>query len=172
MTRRIILAVFEDEADLVKAADAAKAGGWQIMDIFSPYPLHQTAHLLNLGRSRLAKAAFVFGALGAAFALWFQFWVSAWDWPINVGGRPWNSLPAFVPVTFEMMVLCAGLGVVLSWLVVSRLYPGKTPQLASHSVTDHCFVLQVQSGPEADANAIRQLFAECHASDVEESEVE
>ena len=54
MTRRIILAVFEDEADLVKAADAAKAGGWQIMDIFSPYPLHQTAHLLNLGRSRLA----------------------------------------------------------------------------------------------------------------------
>ena len=54
--------------------------------------------------------AFCVGVLGSALALWFQFWTTAWDWPLNVGGQPWNSLPAFVPVTFEIMVLFAGLG--------------------------------------------------------------
>jgi hypothetical protein len=96
--------------------------------------------------------------------------VSAQDWPLNVGGRPWNSWPAFVPVAFEMMVLCAGLGVVLTWLVVCRLYPGKTSILAAPKVTDDAFVLEVR-GPalNADADAIRRLFRECHVSGLQES---
>jgi hypothetical protein len=126
---------------------------------------------LGLKRSRLPRAAFVCGMLGLAVAFWFQFWVSAFDWPLNVGGRPWNSLPAFVPVAFEMMVLFAGLGVVLTWLLVSRLYPGRTAVLPSSRVTDDSFVLEVQDPrPEADAASLRQLFRECHARGFEERE--
>jgi hypothetical protein len=169
MMWRTIQGVFEREDDLVRAAEAVSREGWRIADIYSPYPLHATARLLGLRRSRLPRAAFVFGALGVGLALWFQFWVSAFDWPLNVGGRPWNSLPAFVPVTFEMMVLCAGLGVVLTWLIVSGLYPGKKAKLASHKVTDNCFVLEVRA-PESEAGDICRLFRECHASDLREME--
>jgi hypothetical protein len=171
MTPRTIQGVFEREKDLVRAGETAKGLGWRILDIYTPYPVHETARLLGLPRSRLPRAGFVCGALGIALAFWFQFWVSAFDWPLNVGGRPWNSLPAFVPVAFEMMVLCAGLGVVFTWLCVCRLYPGKKAELASPKVTDNCFVLKVQgTGPEADPAVIHRLFRECHASGVDETE--
>ena len=171
MTRRTIQGVFDREDDLIRAAETANREGWRIVDIYTPYPMHETARLLGLSRSRLPRAAFVFGLFGVGLALWFQFWVSAFDWPLNVGGRPWNSLPAFVPVAFEMMVLFAGLGVVLTWLLVCRLYPGKKAQLASPKVTDNCFVLEIQGpGPEADPEVIRRLFRECHASDLQETE--
>jgi Protein of unknown function (DUF3341) len=171
MTRPTIQGVFEREDDLIRAAETAKREGWRIVDIYTPYPMHETARLLGLSRSRLPRAAFVFGLLGVGLALWFQFWVSAFDWPLNVGGRPWNSLPAFVPVTFEMMVLFAGLGVVLTWLLVCRLYPGKKAKLASPRVTDNCFVLEIQGpGPEADPEVMRRLFRECHAGGWQETE--
>jgi hypothetical protein len=170
MTHRTIQAVFDREDDLIRAAETAHREGWPIVDIYSPYPMHETARFLGLRRSRLPRAAFVFGLLGVGLAFWFQFWVSAFDWPLNVGGRPWNSLPAFVPVAFEMMVLFAGLGVVLTWLLVSRLYPGKNAVLASPKVTDNNFVLEIQPGPEADSEVIRRSLRECHASALQEME--
>ena len=70
-----------------------------------------------------------------------------------------------------MMVLCAGLGVVLTFLVVCRLYPGKTAALPSPKVTDDAFVLEVrESSLQADAEVIRRLFRECHASGLQERE--
>jgi hypothetical protein len=169
MTQHTIHALFDSEADLVRAAETAQHEGWRIIDVYSPYPLHATARLLGLARSRLPRAAFVIGAVGVALALWFQFWVSAWDWPLNVGGRPWNSLPAFVPVTFEMMVLCAGVGTVLLWLMVCRLYPGKAARMPSRKVTDASFALAIQ-GSGQNADVIRRLLLDCQASDIKESE--
>jgi hypothetical protein len=171
MTGRTIQGVFEHEEDLLRAAVSAKQAGWEIVDIYTPYAVHETFRVLGLARSRLPRAAFVFGLLGVGVALWFQFWVSARDWPLNVGGRPWNSWPAFVPVAFEMMVLCAGIGVVLTWLVVCRLYPGKTAALPSAKVTDDAFVLEVREpSSQADAEAVRRLFRECRASGWQERE--
>ena len=171
MTRRIIQGVFEREEDLLRAAEAVNLQGWPIVDIYTPYPMHGVDGVLGLKRSRLPRAAFVFGMLGLGVALWFQFWVSAFDWPLNVGGRPWNSLPAFVPVAFEMMVLFGGLGVVLAWLLVCRLYPGKMAVLPSLKVTDDRFVLEVREpGPEADPEVIRRVLRECNASSLQESE--
>lgn len=167
MNPRTFFGIFEREEDLLRAADVARHEGWPIVDIYSPYPVHGTARVMGLSRSRLPRVAFVLGLLGLAFAFWFQFWTSALDWPLNVGGRPLNSLPAFVPVAFEMMVLCAGLGVFFAWLVVCRLFPGKKPTLPSPKVTDDQFVLQV-SGRAIDPETIRRLFRECNASEVEE----
>jgi hypothetical protein len=170
MTQKL-QAVFEHEEDLVRAAEAAMSEGWRIVDIYSPYPVHAAPRLLGLPRSRLPRAAFIFGSLGVGLAFWFQFWVSAFDWPLNVGGRPWNSLPAFVPVAFEMMVLFAGLGVVIAWLLVCRLYPGKSAALTSPRATDDSFVLEIQGpGSQADSEVLRRLLRQCHASDLKELE--
>jgi hypothetical protein len=169
--RQVVQAVFEREEDLLRAAATANQRGWPIVDIYSPYPVHGVEEVLGLQRSRLPRAAFVFGALGLGVAFWFQFWTSAFDWPLNVGGRPWNSLPAFVPVAFEMMVLLAGVGVVLTWVVVCGLYPGKKPSLPSPRVTDDRFVLEIQTtAAGAEYESIRRVLRDCSATDLHERE--
>jgi len=80
--------------------------------------------------------------------LGFEYWASASDWPVNVGGKPWNSLPAFVPITFEVMVLFAGISVVIAFFIVSRLYPGRLPATVIPGVTDDRFALVLE---ETDA---------------------
>jgi hypothetical protein len=117
----------------------------------------------------LPAACLLGGQVGFGFALWFQFWTSAQDWPINVGGRPWNSWPAFVPVAFESMVLLGGFGLVFAWLFRSRLYPGKSPRLLVQGVTDDRFVLAVRVPEGANGGeAVRQLLQECHALSLQE----
>jgi mono/diheme cytochrome c family protein len=173
---RLFVGVFEQEGDVVAAAEAAREHGLYIADVYTPYAVHALDRALGLRPSRLSGACLLFGLLGAGVALWLQFWTSAVDWPLNVGGRPWNSLPAFVPVTFELMVLCAGLGGVATFLAVSRLYPGKGARLAYPGVTDNRFVLVLKEADAAfDAGSTRRLLEHhgaVHTEEREESEVQ
>jgi hypothetical protein len=141
MSTRVLVADFTAEGDLFAALAVGRDRGWPVVDVFTPYPVHGLDRALGMRRSRLSVACFLCGLLGASLALWFQFWASSSDWPLNVGGQPWNSLPAFVPVTFETMVLFAGLGLVLAWLIRCQLYPGKVAMIPSPGVTDNRFVL-------------------------------
>jgi hypothetical protein len=166
---RFMVGSFEREEDLLQAVQAVRACGWRIRDIYSPYAVHGLDEIMGLKRSWLPRVCFVCGLSGVVLALWFQFWTSTRDWPLNVGGRPWNSLPAFVPVTFETMVLCAGLGVVLAWLIVCRLYPGKKAVPLVPHVSDDRFALVVEeSARSCDAATLRQLFEDCHATSIAE----
>lgn len=169
MSRRMILASFAQEDDLIAAVQAVRQRGWDIADVYTPYAVHGLDPVLGWRRSRLPVACFLCGAIGVALALWFQFWTTAWDWPLNVGGRPWNSLPAFVPATFEIMVLLAGCGVVFAWLFRSRLYPGKKALLPLAGLTDDRFVVVLRDpGPDAASETIKQFFHDCHAVSLEE----
>jgi hypothetical protein len=167
--RRLILASFADEEDLIAGVRAVQDRGWDIADVYAPYAVHGLEEALNWPRSRLPVACFLCGATGVGFALWFQFWTTAWNWPLNVGGRPWNSLPAFVPVTFECMVLLAGLGLVFAWLFRSGLYPGKEARLSLPGSTDDRFVLVVHGpSPKDSADAVMQVLQECGATVMDE----
>jgi hypothetical protein len=170
MSRRII-ANFEREGDLLRATHIAREHGCLISDTFAPYAVHGLDEAMGLRRSRLPVACFLSGLIGVVIALWFQYWSTAWDWPVNVGGRPWNSLPAFIPVTFEMMVLFSGLGVVLAWLIVCRLYPGKKPACLIPRVTDDRFSLVVNE-PYTGFNAreVEELLRSCNAVGVQTEE--
>jgi mono/diheme cytochrome c family protein len=171
MNRRLLLGTFEREEDLLGAAEAARRQGLRIVDVYTPYAVHGLDRALGLPPSRLSRVCLLCGALGAALALWFQFWASAESWPLNVGGRPWNSWPAFIPVVFELMVLFAGIGVVLAFLAVNRLYPGKAAAVPVAGVTDGRFTLVLEEGDAAfDAGAVRQLLADHHAVAAEERE--
>jgi len=169
MNPRIVVAGFAGENDLLQAVAAVRERGWPIVEVYTPYAVHGLDRALGLRRSRLSVACLLCGLLGAALALSFQFWATAADWPLNVGGQPWNSLPAFVPVTFEAMVLCAGLGLVLAWLVRCRLYPGKKAELLLPGLTDNRFVLVVgQSSPVIGVAEVRYLLQDIGAVSCEE----
>jgi hypothetical protein len=168
MSAKTILASFVEAEALLAAVRAVREHNWCIVDVYCPYPLHGLEEALGWRRSRLAAACFVCGALGVVLALWFQYWASAWSWPLNVGGQPWNSLPAFVPVTFECLVLFGGLGLVAAWLVRCRLYPGKTPMAPLAGVTDDRFVLVLEvPGSGDETEQVRRLLRDGRAVYVE-----
>jgi hypothetical protein len=168
---RTFVASFATEEEVLAATRAARQQGFRIVDVFTPYAVHGLDQAMGLRPSRLPWACFACGLFGVIFALGFQFWTMTRDWPMNVGGKPWNSLPAYVPITFEVMVLLSGLGVVLAFLLHCRLIPGRHAAIPLPRVTDDRFVL-VLDGAEAtlEAEAPRQLLEELHAVHVEERE--
>jgi len=169
MSRRILLGVFANGENLLGVTREARASGLKILDAYTPYAVHGLDDAMGLRPSRLPWVCFAAAVIGAALKLWFEFWTSMVDWPVNIGGKPWNSLPAFVPVTFEVMVLSAGLTTVFVFIVLSRLRPGKRPNLVVRGVTDDRFVLVLeQADATFDLATVRQLFQKYGALSVEE----
>ncbi|MBL8842665.1 MAG: DUF3341 domain-containing protein [Planctomycetes bacterium] len=161
MSRRLHLGIFTDAHALVAAARACRSRGIPIRDAYTPHPVHGLDEAMALRPSRLPIACFVGGLAGLVAALAFQYWASAQDWPIDVGGKPFHSWPAFVPVAFELMVLCAGLLTALLLLVRSRLLPGAASVAPCERVSDDRYALVVEErDARLPADAIAALLAE------------
>jgi len=120
MSRRVLVAAFDEEHALLGAVRALRAGGHPVLDVFGPHPVHGLDDALGLRPSRLPWVCLAFGLLGLAGGFLLQAWTSAVDWPLDVGGKPLLSWPAFVPVAFELTVLFAGLGSVAAFFFVQR----------------------------------------------------
>lgn len=144
-SRRVDVAVFASEDAILHAARACRQQGFDIVDARSPHPMHGFDDVAGIKRSRLPLATLIAGIAGFSLGTWLQLWTSARDWAVDVGGKPWNSMPAFLPVTFELTVLCAGLTTVAVLLVRSRLKPGRAPTLANLGTTDDRYALLVAS---------------------------
>jgi hypothetical protein len=104
-----VLAFFDSPAGLVEATKKVREANYERWDVFTPYPIHGLDTAQGLKRSPIPYVTFIAGLTGCSLAFLFQYWTSAVDWPINVGGKPYNSWPAFVPIMFELTVLFAGL---------------------------------------------------------------
>jgi hypothetical protein len=167
--RRIEVATFEDPHALVEAARACRERGIEVAGGHSPHPVHGLEEAPGIPRSRLPVVCFAGGFAGLLLALWFQYWASATDWPLDVGGKPWNSLPAFLPVGFEMTVLLAGLSTAAALLLRSRLWPGREARLVDARATDDRYVLVVSvRDARVPAEEIRSLLVSHGAIDCRE----
>ena len=147
-SRQLIYASFAHEKDLLEGVRALRRAGVKILDAFTPYAVHGLDRALGLRPSPLTWVCFLCAMTGATFALWFEHWSLAIDWPLNVGGKPWNSLPSDVPIGFELAVLFGGFGSVFALFGVCRLYPGKRARLVAPRVTEDRFVVVIE---ETDA---------------------
>jgi hypothetical protein len=116
-----LMAAFDGPADLIEAARHAYAQGYRRMDAYSPFPVHGLAEALGFERTRLPLLVFLGGAAGGIGGYSLQYWINVIDYPLNVGGRPLHSWPAFIPVTFELIVLAAALAAVLGMLALNGL---------------------------------------------------
>jgi len=105
----------------VEAAEQARAAGYRRMDAFSPFPMERLSEALGHRRSRVPLLVLIGGILGLVGGYYLQYWISGVSYPINVGGRPFNSWPAFIPVTFEMTILIAGVFAVFGMLALNGL---------------------------------------------------
>src|SRR3982074_2096490 len=116
-----LMAEFDDANALVLAAASAHDAGYARMEASSPFPIEELHDALGSHRSRLPLIVLVGGLVGCVAGFLLQYWASAIAYPINVGGRPFNSWPAFIPVTFECTILGAALSAVLGMLALNGL---------------------------------------------------
>jgi len=149
--QEVLYGLYDDEEILLKAVKEARAADLDIMDVFTPFPVHGLDPLLGLSESRLHQAGFVYGALGTMTAFGFMTWVFTRDWPIIFGGKPYFSAPSFIPITFELTVLFASIGMVVTFYVINGLGPGVTNKYIDERTTDDKFSIVFDTSNSSDA---------------------
>ena len=115
------MAEFDDANALVAATRRAHDEGYRQMDAYSPFPIEELHEALGSHHSRLPLIVLIGGLCGCVGGYALQYWAAAIAYPLNVGGRPFNSWPAFIPVTFECTILVAALSAVLGMLALNGL---------------------------------------------------
>jgi hypothetical protein len=164
--------VFDEPAATLGAVERLRREGFEVADVHSPFPLHGAEEALGLRPTRLALATLVGGLVGGLGKLFFQGWVHVVDWPMNIGGKPDVSLPALIPVTFELTVLVAAFATLGVFLVRRRLFPrlAGAPRLPDPRVTDdHFAVLVVERDGGFSPERFRALCTALHPLQVVES---
>ncbi len=143
-TASIMRADFADPDALLAAVGAVRAKGLTVVDTFTPFPVHGMDEALGEKASRLPWITGILGLAGFSGAFALQYWTSVVDYPLVVGGKPLNSLPAFIPVLFELTVLLAGLGSVAAFFAIARMRPRlRVPDL-HQGVNDDRFVMVLE----------------------------
>jgi hypothetical protein len=144
--KKYIVGVFDDEDVLLPAVKKIREEGVQIHDVYTPYPVHHLDTYLGYKRTRLGKAAFLFGATGTTLAITMISYMLGFDWPMDIGGKDFLPAPNFVPVTFESTVLISALGMVGTFLVSRGLGPGKKAVMFDPRSTDDKHVMAINLG--------------------------
>lgn len=116
-----LLAEFDSPEALIRAARAVDENGYVCFDAFSPSPLEELSEVVRLRRPWLPRIVLIAGLSGGGSGFLLQWWISAVAYPLDVGGRPLLSWPAFIPVTFELTILCAAFGAVVGMLMLNGL---------------------------------------------------
>jgi hypothetical protein len=173
MSQRLFIAWFAQEDDVLAATTAAREAGLAIFDVFTPYAVHGMDAAMGLRPSRLTWVCFGAALLGLSAGISLQYYTSAVSWPLNVGGKPFNSFPAFVPVAFEMTVLFAALITVAALFFRTRLYPRLQgpPEVLARVTNDRFALALTTADPRWSETAARDLSRRHGAVDVGYSEV-
>ena len=116
-----VMAEFENPTDLVAAAHKVYSLGYRRINGYSPYPIEELSEAIGFTKTSLPLIVFIGGLIGGLTGFFMQYWIEVIDYPINVGGKPTNSWPAFIPITFEMTVLFAAFSAVLGMLILNKL---------------------------------------------------
>jgi hypothetical protein len=168
-----LLGIYDDDDNVVEACKQLRAAGVRIDDVFAPFPIHGLDFIVGLKESRLPTIAFIFGLIGLAAALSLQVFTMGIDWPINVGGKPFIPWTSFAPVSFELTVLFAALGMVGFYLYRAQLKPGVIRELADLRQTDDRFVIAIKTvgNTEATLNTVKEVYQKTGALEVREKNI-
>jgi hypothetical protein len=168
-----VMAEFRDPTHIVRAARSAYSAGYRKLDAYTPFPIEELAEALGYhSRGRLPRIVLACGTLGGLAGFLLQYWTSVIDYPLNIGGRPFNSWPMFIPVTFETTVLFAALSAVLGMLALNGLpmpyHPAfNVPEFALAS-RDRFFLCIESEDPSFDLDGTKRFLLSLDATKVYE----
>ena len=170
---RYLLGVFDDEEILLKAVKNIRGSGVAVKDVLTPFPVHGLDDALGISHTRLHTAGFIFGATGATLMLLFITWIMTVDYPLIVGGKPYLSIPAWIPITFEVTVLSASVGMVIAYFVRNGLSAIRPAKILDPRATDDKFIMVFERDEmeDDDVENVRNLLNANGASEVNEKEI-
>ena len=165
-----LLAEFASPQDLLRAAARMRDAGYTKWDAHTPFPVHGLDGAMGIKATRLPFLVLCAGVAGAASGLLMQWWMNAIDYPIIISGKPFNSLPADIPVTFELTVLFASLTSFVGMLIANGLPRFHHPLFANASfrraTTDGFFLVIEAADPRFDLLTTEQLLVASRATRV------
>jgi mono/diheme cytochrome c family protein len=166
-----ITALFHTADEIIHAAEEAVRAGYTRFDVNSPYPVHGMDHAMRLRPSRLGYVALALGLLGAVGAVGFMSWVTLVDYPLVIGGKPFWSWPAFVPIAFEVTVLVASVLSVVTMFVVFFKFPNNSHPLHDtpymRRVSSDSFGMSIQADdPKFDERPVREFLQRVGGGDI------
>ena len=157
-----LMAEFDTPSDLVTAARQTHEEGYQKVDAYTPFPVEGLAEEIGFTKNGVPLVVLVGGILGGLSGYALQYWVSAISYPVNVGGRPYHSWPAFIVVTFEMTILFAGLAAVFGMLALNGLpmpyHPVFNVPRFAFATKDRFFLIIFSSDPKYSSESTRQFL--------------
>jgi Protein of unknown function (DUF3341) len=169
-----LLAEFDSPDDLVVAGERAYADGYRRLDAYTPFPVHGLAEAIGFRTNRLPFLVLLGGIVGAGAGFFSQYYAAVIDYPLNVGGRPLNSWPAFIPITFEVTILVAATTAVLGMLALNGLpqpyHPVFNVPRFALATRDRFFLCIEATDPRFDSEATRRFLEGLGAKEVTDVE--
>src|SRR6476619_7513232 len=165
-----VMAEFDNPRDLIAAAHRTYEAGYRRINGYSPYPIEELSEAIGFTHTRLPLIVFIGGLLGGIGGFLMQYWIEVIDYPINVGGKPYNSWPAFIPITFECTVLVAAFSAVLGMLVLNKLpqpyHPVFNAPNFALATRDRFFLVVEVNDAKYDHDRVAELLKSLNAHEV------
>jgi hypothetical protein len=163
-------AIFDTEAEVLAAAKKVKESGFQKFDAITPYPVHGMEEACGIKRSWIPYVAFTMAVVGCSSGWLLTWWTSAVNWQLNIGGKPFHSLPAFIPIMFELTILFSALSSVASLFIACGL-PRIDPPVIDPDLTCNKFGIFIPKNDSGyDESKIEALFKSLNASQIKKAE--
>ena len=161
-----LMAEFDNPTALVEATNRARLEGFRNMDAFTPIPIEELNDALGLRRTRLPRLVLLGGILGGLGGFSLEYWASTIAYPMNIGGRPLNSWPQFIPVTFETTVLGAALTCFIGMWALNKLpmpyHPVFNVPAFDRASQDRFFLCIEATDPRFDSHTTRAFLESLH----------
>lgn len=164
--KKFVVGNFYDEQVLFPAVKQVRKKGYRIHDVYTPFPIHGLDTAMGLRDTSLHTAGFIYGITGTAIAFSFITWVFTTDWPLNIGGKPFFSLPAWIPIMFELTVLFAAVGMVLTFCYLCNLAPFVKRDHFNPRSTDDTFVMAIECNDKTVESEVTQFLQSIGAAEV------
>lgn len=156
--KKFAVAAYDDEEVLFPAIAKVRKSGYKLHDVYTPFAVHGLDVAMGLKDTDLHIAGFIYGLCGTSTAVGFISWIYTSDWPINYGGKPHFALPAWIPVTFELTVLFAAVGMVLTFCYLNQIMPGVKKHIFHPRQSDDTFVIVLELNDQvSESDAIAFL---------------
>lgn len=164
--KRYVVGCFADEEILFPAVKKVRNAGYKIQDVYTPFPVHGLDHALGMRETSLHTAGFIYGITGTATALGGMAWVFTKDWPMYIGGKPNFALPAFIPIIFELTVLFAAVGMVMTFCYLCQLAPFVRKHHFHPRATDDLFVMAIECTERTNVEDLKGFLQSAGATEV------
>ncbi len=167
-----VVAEFDNPAELLRAAKKVREAGYDRFECYSPFPIHGMDDAMGLRPSPLGYIVFIVGFSGFLFAIWLQWWTNVVDYPLVFSGKPYFSLPAFVPVMFELMVLTSAFTAIIGMFYLNKMPRFHHPMFHSDRFTakatdDGFFVAIFMWDKKFNVKEIRAFFESIGGKNIE-----